>query len=132
MADNEPTFVGTRYDALRMIALDDWMLRREQLVKYLAKGIHDELQMGAISGLSDVDSMEIPRLLVSGLGHFNNENRGLAIGALMRTSGRSMALLDAIAEGRVSAKFLNTAERKSLRESTNATIREQAIRILSE
>ena len=132
MADNEPTFVGTRYDALRMIALDDWMLRREQLVKYLAKGIHDELQMGAISGLSDVDSMEIPRLLVSGLGHFNDENRGLAIGALMRTSGRSMVLLDAIAEGRVSAKFLNTAERKLLRESTNARIREQAIRILSE
>jgi hypothetical protein len=115
-----------------MIALDDWVLRREQLVKYLAKGIHDELQMGAISGLSDVDSMEIPRLLVAGLGHFNDENRGLAIGALMRTSGRSIQLLDAIAEGRVSAKFLNTAERKLLRESTNATIREQAIRILSE
>src|SRR5262249_34427477 len=54
MADNAKVPTGTRYDALRMIALDGWEKRGEQLKKYLAKGTHDELTMGAISGLSDL------------------------------------------------------------------------------
>ena len=60
MADNEQVKTGTRYDALRMIAVDNWDQRREQLTKYLAKGIDAELQMGAISGLADVDRLDVP------------------------------------------------------------------------
>ena len=41
---------GTRYDALRMIALDAWEKGSERLAKYLGKDAHAELQMGAVSG----------------------------------------------------------------------------------
>src|SRR5262245_1681848 len=58
MADDEKVPTGTRYDALRMIALEGWEKRGEQLARYLKKGTHDELTMGAISGLSDVDSLK--------------------------------------------------------------------------
>ena len=132
MADDERVPTGTRYDALRIIALDDWTLRREQLTKYLAKGIHDELQMGAISGLSDVESKEVPQLLISNLGHFNDENRGLAINALLRTNERSERLLDAIAEARISGKLLNSAQRNLLLESKELSISERSKRILGE
>ncbi len=132
MADDEQVPTGTRYDALRIIALDDWTLRRDQLTKYLAKGVHDELQMGAISGLSDVESKEVSPLLINNLGHFNDENRGLAIAALLRTNERSERLLDAIAEARISGKLLSTAQRKLLLESKELSIRERAKRILGE
>jgi putative membrane-bound dehydrogenase-like protein len=132
MAEDERVPTGTRYDALRIIALDDWTLRREQLTKYLAKGIHDELQMGAISGLSDVEAKEVPQLLITNLGHFNDQNRGLAIDALLRTNERSERLLDAVADGMISVKLLNTAQRKRLLESKEVSIRERAKRILGE
>ena len=132
MADDEAVPTGTRYDALRIIALDDWTLCRDQLTKYLAKGIHDELQMGAISGLSDVESKDVPQLLIDNLGHFNDENRGLAVDALLRTNERSERLLDALAAGKISAKFINSAQRKLLFESTDRSIRERSKRILGE
>ncbi|MEI8017883.1 MAG: c-type cytochrome, partial [Schlesneria sp.] len=132
MADDERVPTGTRYDALRIIALDDWTIRRNQLTKYLAKGIHEELQMGAISGLSDVDSKEVSQLLIKNLGHFNDENRGLALDALIRTNERSESLLDAVADGTISVKLLNSAQRKRLFESKDLSIRERAKRILGE
>ncbi len=132
MADDERVPTGTRYDALRIIALDDWTLRRDQLTKYLTKGIHDELQMGAISGLSDVESKEVSQLLIKNLGHFNDENRDLALDALIRTTERSESLLDAVADGTISVKLLNSAQRKRLFELKDPSISERAKRILGE
>ena len=132
MADDEAVATGTRYDALRIIALDDWTLRRDQLTKYLAKGIHDELQMGAISGLSDVDSKDVPQLLINNLGHCNDENRGLAVNALLRTNERTERLLDAVADSKISPKLINAAQRKLLFESVDQSIRERSKRILAE
>lgn len=88
--------------------------------------------MGAISGLSDVESKDVPQLLIDNLGHFNDENRGLAVDALLRTNERSERLLDALAAGKISAKFINSAQRKLLFESTDRSIRERSKRILGE
>jgi putative heme-binding domain-containing protein len=54
MADDPKVKPGTRYDALRMIAMAGWEQGHAGLTKYLAKDVHPELQMGAVSGLSDV------------------------------------------------------------------------------
>ena len=130
MADDEKINTGTRYDALRIVALDDRPAAFEQLKKYLPKGTHDELQMGAISGLSDVDSKEVPRLLLDNLGHFNEENRALALSALVRKDLRAELLLDAIADGRVKAELLSTPQKNALLESKNNAIRERATKLL--
>ena len=130
MADDVKINTGTRYDALRMIALDPRKAAFDQLVKYLPKGIHEELQMGAVSGLSDIDVDEVPRLLIENVGHLNEENRGFAIGALVRTEARSLLLLDAISDNRVPIGFLGDAEKKTLLESKNRSIAERAAKLL--
>ena len=132
MADDERVNTGTRYDALRIVALDDWMLRKKQLAKYLEKGVHDELQQGAISGLSDVESDQISPLLIENFGHFSEENQGLALGALLRTEGRSQALLEAIRSSRISVNQLPEIQRKKLRESTDEGLRKRALKILGD
>ena len=68
MADDEKVPTGTRYDALRMIPLLGWERSGPRLKHYLKEGQHAELQMGAVSGLSDVDSPEVAPLLGNALG----------------------------------------------------------------
>src|SRR5207244_2573189 len=101
MADDEKVRTGTRYDALRIIPLEGWKMRGEQLTKHLKAGVHDELQMGAISGASDVDAAEVAQLLADGLAHFSPGNRSLAIDALLRTESRNAALIEVLEQRRV-------------------------------
>jgi len=132
MADNEKVPTGTRYDALRMIPLDTWERCGPRLARYLAKGTHDELQMGAISGMSDIDSPQIAPLLLSGLDHFSTGNRRIALDALLRTDARTEALLDAIEKERVRPSVLGDAQVKALRESKSQSVRERAGKLFSQ
>ncbi|MEX0714311.1 MAG: c-type cytochrome [Pirellulales bacterium] len=115
MADNEPTPTGTRYDALRMLAMQDWDDCHEQLTRYLAKGIHDELQMGAISGLSDIPSPEVAAVILSGIAHYSDSNRNLVFDALLRTPDRARALLAALSSGVVTVEQLGPDRLQALR-----------------
>jgi putative membrane-bound dehydrogenase-like protein len=101
MADDEAVPPGTRYDALRMIAMDSWEKRGAQLEKYLGKNVNAELQQGAISGLSDMNSPQVAAALISGLGHYSKPNRQFALDALVRHESRMDALLDELTAGRV-------------------------------
>jgi putative membrane-bound dehydrogenase-like protein len=83
MADNEKTPPGTRYDALRMLGVESWEKRGEQLEKYL-KHDNAELQMGAVSGLSDVKSPEAAKALEAALPALTENNRKLAEDGLKR------------------------------------------------
>jgi putative membrane-bound dehydrogenase-like protein len=130
MADNEKVPTGTRYDALRMIALDDWERCGPQLTKYLAKGVHDELQMGAISGLSDATSPQVAPLLLAGLEHFSAGNRKLAVDALLRTQARTAALLDALEQGKVKPTVLAESHKQALRTLKDDALRARAARLL--
>jgi len=130
MADDEQVRTGTRYDALRIIPFATAPKNREHLAKYLAKGIHDELQMGAVSGLSDIDAPEISKLLLSAHRHLNAENRGLALDAMVRTDARCVSLLDAIAGGEISKSDLGPNQRKRLRESKTPAIAQHAKQLL--
>jgi putative membrane-bound dehydrogenase-like protein len=132
MADDAKVPTGTRYDALRMIALAGWEKCGAQLTKYLAKGTHDELTMGAISGLSDIDSPRVPGVLLEGLGRFSVGNRKLAVDALLRTDDRTTALLDALQAGKVSRALLSAGQVKALRQHKNQALRARAEKVLGE
>ena len=67
MADDAKVKTGTRYDALRMMALDPTEEHVAQLAKYLAKDSDEELQMGAVSGLADIESEAVAGLLAAAL-----------------------------------------------------------------
>ncbi|MEJ7591548.1 MAG: hypothetical protein WKF77_08360 [Planctomycetaceae bacterium] len=130
MADDESVPTGTRYDALRVVAMLDWDICRVQLERYLQKDVHVELQMGAISGLSDVQELEVAALLIKGFADFSNENRDLALDALLRTDDRCLSLLNALAEERLPAVLKQHARVTALREHASESVRLLAARIL--
>ena len=132
MADKESIRTGTRYDALRMIALDDWQQRGPQLQKYLAKGVHNELQQGAISGLSDIDRPEVASLLLGGIAHYSEGNRKLALDALVRTESRMVALVDAIEKSTVMRAMLSEAQLSKLRKAKDAALKARVQALLPE
>lgn len=130
MADNEKTPMGTRYDALRMIALEGWDRRGEQLAKYLGKEINAELQMGAVSGLADIESPRATRALLDNWDHYVPRNRELALDALLRSTDRVAALLDAVQAGRVKRESLGDERMRKLIEHADDKLRSRAREVL--
>lgn len=99
MADDGEVPEGTRYDALRIVALDSPAVAVPLLTRYLAPGTSEELRMGAVSGLADIDEDVAVSALVSALPTLAGTNLELAIAALVRTPERSLAILRAIDAG---------------------------------
>lgn len=83
MADDTKVRSGTRYDALRMVAMLPWEDCHVQLERYLKEGPR-ELQMGAVSGLGDIQHEGVTQVFVEALGHLEGRNRELAVQALER------------------------------------------------
>jgi len=130
MADNEKVPMGTRYDALRMIALADRDEAIKALSKYIGKGVNAELQMGAVSGLVDVHSPKSVDVLLQSLPDLTKENRSLAIDGLMRTPGRAKGLLNALKNGDAKMEWMSEAQRKALREHADNDVRRLAEEVL--
>jgi len=123
MADDERIAHGTRYDALRMVAMDSWERRGAQLAGYLARGVNAELQQGAISGLADMKSPHTAAALVSGLGHYSKSNRELALDALLRDESRIESLVGELAAGRITKTDLGEKRLDKLVKIENQKLR---------
>lgn len=121
-----------RYDALRMLAFDDLSVNLPELETYLAPGRDSHLHMGAISALSDMLTPRITGILVSALEHLSEENRGLALDAMLRTDYRAQTLLDAIVGGVVQPELLGELHYKALVNHQNRNVRERARQILTQ
>jgi hypothetical protein len=130
MADNDKVADGTRYDALRIVPLLGWKKVGPQLRRYLAKGTNEELQMGAISGISDVDVPAVGPILADGFANFSADNRRITFSALLRTDERIRVLLDAMAEGKIKPKMLTAEETKRLQELKTEKLRARATKLL--
>ena len=130
MADDEKVPTGTRYDALRMLGAEPWEKRAEQLVRYLVAGTNPELQMGAVSGLADVDAPGATAALVGAVPALTDQNRELALDALLRTEARTGALLDAVAVGKVDAALLGPARTERLTTHADEKLRARAAGVL--
>lgn len=125
MADDETVRAGTRYDALRMLGVASWNDYGAQLTKYLGKGVNGELQQGAVSGLSDVDSNEIAKTLIENFDNLNERNRAFALDALLRNESRIRRLLNAVADGKIKFSALGPERLKKLKEHPDQKIRER-------
>lgn len=131
MSDNESVPAGTRYDALRIVAMLDWSKSRIPLNRYLQKGVNDELQMGAISGLSDVQEAEVASMLIKAFADFSAGNQQLALEALLRTDDRCLALLDALSETRLPADLISHEKVKALRGHASESVRVHAEQVFN-
>lgn len=125
MSDDAEVRPGTRYDALRMIAIAPWADHGEQLAGYLSHE-NAELQMGAVSGLSDMPAAEAGQAIVAALPSLNTHNRDLALDALLRTGPRCERLLDAVESGAFHRDWLGDHRIKKLREHDSPVVQQRA------
>jgi putative membrane-bound dehydrogenase-like protein len=130
MAENAKVPAGTRYDALRMIALDDWQISRPLLEKHLQKDAHPELQMGAVSGLADVEQPEAAKLLLNHAAQLTPGNRKLALDGILKTDAGAALLLSAMELGRAAPTALTKEQRENLLHRSDASIRQRARKLL--
>jgi putative membrane-bound dehydrogenase-like protein len=130
MSQNTAIPTGTRYDALRIIAMDGWGRGGAELLQYLAPDAHAELQMGAVSGLVDIPDPPATAALIENLGNLKPKNRDLALDGLLRSEDRMLALLEAVAAGRVTAEQLGDARRLRLLEARFPRVQQRAKALL--
>ena len=130
MADAEKVPTGTRYDALRIVALDEWKRAEPRLIPYLAKTANAELQQGAVSGLVDVDDAGATAVLVKALPDLTAGNRKFAIAGLLRTPERATALLEALEKGPAKQEWLEKEEREGLLKHADEAVRVRAAKVL--
>jgi len=131
MAAAEAVPTGTRYDALRMAALAEWDVVAATLVPYLRAGTHEELQMGAVSGLADVRDDRAATALLAAFADLAPGNRDLAIAALVRTPERCLMLLDAVAAGRVPSTLATDARLRPLLTHESEAVRMRAAEVIA-
>jgi hypothetical protein len=112
-----------------MVALDPTKANLDQLERYLTDP-SAELQMGAVSGLADVDDPAAAEHLIAALPGLTKGNQALAIDALLRTESRTDALLSLLRSGKLKATDLSDAQRTKLRQLPNESQRNRALRLL--
>ena len=132
MTDDVSVRNGTRYDAMRMIALCTWAESGEQLVRYLARGVENELQQGAISGLSDMPAAEAGRQVLLNLSHYSPRNQSLAIEAMLRTLPRIERLLTAMESGDVATSLLSDEQVDRIRLHEDQKVNSRAAKLFGE
>ncbi|HBL48449.1 MAG TPA: hypothetical protein DDZ90_34215, partial [Planctomycetaceae bacterium] len=126
MADDPDVKGGTRYDALRMIAMLDYAACQKQLKRYLHDASHPELQMGAVSGIGDVDVSAATDDLIESLPALTARNLKIALQALIRTDSRAMALLKAIQQQPRTGKLIDAELQQQLKTHPSAEVQQLA------
>ncbi|WP_417396788.1 neutral/alkaline non-lysosomal ceramidase N-terminal domain-containing protein [Gimesia chilikensis] len=126
MADDPKIKSGTRYDALRMVAMLDYEKCQQQLKRYLMDAKQAELQMGAVSGLGDINTSEAAQDLITALPKLTPRNRKLAVEALVRTEARTLMLLQALEKKELTADLVDASVQQQLKMSDNAEIQKRA------
>jgi putative membrane-bound dehydrogenase-like protein len=125
MANHESVRGGTRYDALRILGADEYKRSGHRLVKYLDADVPPELQMGAVSGLSDIESSAAAIALINAFGNYTKKNEQLAVEGLLRTEERVAVLLLAIESGKIARDSLTAEQLKKLPNVENPAAEKQ-------
>lgn len=128
MTDNTKVPSGTRYDALRILGVEPWSKRGSQLGRYLTDK-NSELQMGAVSGLVDVNSPEATQALIEFLPTLTPDNKRLAIDGLLRDSNRVEALLSSISSGHLDFKSIAEPQAQRLLNHPDEKLRLRALQL---
>ena len=77
---------------------------------FLHRDVNAELQMGAVSGLGDIDSPRAADALLAAIPQLHEKNRRLAIEGMLRTPDRRRMVADALASGALGRGLLTDEE----------------------
>ncbi len=132
VAEDGNEFLNVRHDAMRMLGMGTWDQYGPQLARYLQAGIPPELQVGAISALSDIDHANSVRALIQGLPFYPEKNRQVALDGLLRNEVRQKTVIEGLEQGPIRAAWLNAAQREKLLRITDANWRTRAENALNQ
>ncbi len=132
VADNDTISSGVRYDALRMLGADSFESANDRVSKYLQPGVGDELQMGAISAMADIDHAGATSALLDNFSAFTAGNRGIAFSALLRNDDRTKQLLDSLESSGRSTIALTLEQIEMLKKMNNPAHRQRVIAIFGD
>ena len=113
-----------------MVGMESWEKRGAQLLRYLGREAHPELQMGAVSALGDMPEREAGQALAGALGYLEGQNRELALDALVRNDTRAKLLLDLVEAGKLEGAALGKERQEKLLNHASEEIRSRAARLL--
>lgn len=116
MVEQESVPQGTRYDALRMIALRPWSDCQTQLKNYLRAEVPHELQQGSVSGLADVPNLEALFALQKAFDYLPADLKNLAIDSLVQRSSED-SLSSKLERGEVAIDDLHPLLQSRLRKN---------------
>ena len=114
MVDDESVPSGTRYDALRILGASDWKAHAEQLTRYLAPGVDEELQMGAVSATADMVQAEATQTLIRALPKLSTDNRDLALEMLLGRQPQRSSLKESIKANKIPREWLTDQQLQQL------------------
>jgi hypothetical protein len=131
MADDSSVHEGTRYDALRIVALDAVERSVPRLRVYLAKDASADLQLGAVAGLLDIDAAAATEALLGNLANLRSAHVASVLDGMLRTDDRAIALLNAVATKQVSREMLGKKRIDRLLGHPAPQVRRRAESVLS-
>lgn len=114
MADDQSVPNGTRYDAIRILGAADWKAHSEQLVRYLAPNVDEELQMGAVSATADLADEAATKTLIQSLAKISPDNRNLAIEMLLSRQPQRGRLKKSVSDKTIPRQWLTAEQLQQL------------------
>jgi hypothetical protein len=114
MVDDESVPSGTRYDALRILGATDWKTHAKQLTRYLAPGVDEELQMGAVNATADIAQAEATQALIRALPKLSTDNRNLALEMLLSRQPQRDLLKKSVSDKTIPRQWLTADQLQQL------------------
>ena len=117
MADDEKVPAGTRYDALRILGAGLRFSRGggPRIWRSSWRATTGELQMGAISGLSDMENADISEAILASLKKYKDSNRALAVDVGSSTTAAQGQAASAIEAGQITSESLTPEQLNKLK-----------------
>ncbi|MCA9261916.1 MAG: c-type cytochrome, partial [Planctomycetales bacterium] len=125
-ADATSVPMGTRYDAVRLLAVANWETHARHAVKYLTPDFDPELQLGAAQTLADHPSPQAVHHLFAALSRLSPPIQRQVVASLLRTSDRAQLLAAAIADGNVDRQSLTAEEQDRLQTLVQGDVKNPA------
>jgi putative heme-binding domain-containing protein len=120
-----------RVAGVSQLRLSKFADQRELLTGFLAPAVPVDLQSAALATLGSYDAPEVADLVLAQFSGFSPRLKGQATDLLLSRMPWTLALLDALAAGNVSAGDLDPARLKLLAEHTDERVRTKAVKLLA-
>jgi putative heme-binding domain-containing protein len=130
VAADEKQSPARRAAAARVLVLSPFSEVRGLLAELLNQRQPQEVQLAAVAALSRFADPGVASILLEGWSTFSPALRAAALDALVARPARIHALLDAVADGRISAAEIDPARLQLLATSSNSKIRARAESLL--